>query len=157
MERVLAEHRTHLPWDVIVTTCPTPSYRMSTGKFGRVFATSFFRLETPFDHNAITFSLTQKAISIRDSTSSQTVRCYRKINKEQFESDLRTFVVTLVLQLSSTLVSSDGASPTSLDDIINSFNSKIKEVIDKHAPIRYLNGRKRRSSPWFSKSLYGLR
>ena len=102
-----------------------------------------FSAISPSDHYPVFTSLTLKPL-VSSPPSAQSFRSIKAINVTQFSRD-----ITL-----SRLITHP---PSSLNELVDCYNTILTGILDKHAPLKTKTVKPKSSSPWFTSSLSKLK
>jgi exonuclease III len=102
-----------------------------------------YSLVSPSDHYPIFSTLTISPLP-PPSLSEFSFRCLKSINISKFTRDI----------LNSRLITHP---PTNLSDLVDSYNTTLSSLLDKHAPLKTKTIRAKTPNPWFTPALAKLK
>jgi hypothetical protein len=100
------------------------------------------------DHSAVVFTISCKGSSPQTSQT-QNVRHFHKINVDLFQNDLHQSVTIPICNLVASTFANEGSIP-SPESLVNLFNTSVNQVLDIHAPKKVSKLIIKKRPPWFN-------
>jgi hypothetical protein len=119
------------------------------------------------DHNSILIDITMKKYTNVKSGSRSSHRCYKRIVKADFKNDLHTLVtipalayaaeISLSIVIEQAQTSHIALCQQYSDHMFHLLTTSMRDVLDKHAPLRQSKTSHHPSVPWWTPDLLRLR